>query len=854
VFSLVNTKRKIQILLKAPSMKYPFILLISFISVLSLSAQKTWTGPATGGNWATATNWSGNQVPVTNDIVIFPTGITGTVSNVNAGANITLAGLVIQGNSDITLTNSANKTITISNGAGANDLDIAINARLTIGTNVDLTLGSGTTTNITTANIAGIFVIGANRTFDTNNGNVLTTVTGSILNSGTVAGNTARLSFSNGSSYEHARAGGSIPNASWGSSSTCRITGLTNADAGNDNQAFGNVEIDCPNMTGTRTLGPNGLSIAGNFKINNTGTAVLKQGLAALTIGGDFEVYGGTFRVGDNTNRSITINGNFKITGGTLELSTGNNAADRGTLNIAGDFQQSGGTITETNSGRGTINFTGTGTQHFNKILGSTIAGNIDFNINAGASVDFGTSILDGSTGNFVLNSGAKLTTSNSNGFNGNGANNGTIQLTGTKTYSSTADYEFKGSATGIFTTTTNPQVRNFTVNNTSGSVTLSQPMTVTGTLILTAGALVTTSTNLLTIGSTGSSTAATNSSFVNGPIAKVFAAPLSGFTFPVGKIGTGYRNIGITAPSAASTFKAEFFRAVPPAGTLAAGITRLSACEYWDLSRTAGAAGTSARVILSWSSNSACTLHPYVTDQTTLKVAHLSGGTWINEGYLASTGNPGNGTITSGNAPSTFSPFALAGSGAADNPLAVLFDNVKATKFENKIRIEWTNLTEKEVAFYSVERSSDGINFKPIAKQSARNNQNEEASYEAVDENPRKGKNFYRVLAREQAGQNLYSKVLVIDFTNNILNGISIFPNPVRGNTITLGLGSLQAGTYELRIFNSSGQLVQSQKLLSRGGEITQVLSLSSSIKAGLHNVVLTGEGTRESKSFIYQ
>jgi hypothetical protein len=131
--------------------------------------------------------------------------------------------------------------------------------------------------------------------------------------------------------------------------------------------------------------------------------------------------------------------------------------------------------------------------------------------------------------------------------------------------------------------------------------------MTVNGVLTLTAGLLTTTTTNLLTISATGSTSVATNASFVNGPMAKVFAAPLTGFTFPVGKAGTGFRNIGITAPSAASTFRTEFFRTLPPNGVLGTGLTQLSACEYWDLTRTAGAAGTSTRAILSWESNSLC-------------------------------------------------------------------------------------------------------------------------------------------------------------------------------------------------------------------------------------------------------
>jgi Secretion system C-terminal sorting domain len=827
-------------------------LLIAILVVTTASSQKIWDGPASGGSWSTAANWSGNTLPATNDIVIFPTGISGTISNVNSGNNITLGGLIIQGNSTITLTNSSNRTITVANGTGAIDFYIETGATLNMGANVGITIASGTTVNNTITNINGSLIVSNGRTFNTNNGNILTTVAGLLQNAGTVTSNTARLFFSDGATYIHDRAGGNIPNATWGVNSTCKIAGLTNSEAGNDDQAFGNLVFDCPDMTGTRNLGSNGLSISGNLEITNTGTGVLRQGLNTLTVGGNLTVQGGVFRIGDNTNRTITVSGDLLIEGGTLQMSTGNNAADRGTINMAGDFLQSGGIITETSSGRGVINFAGNTIQSFFKSNLATISNNIDFSINSGATVDFGNSVLNGSAGTFTLNSNARIITANASGFYSTG-NTGCIQVGGTRTFSSLADYEFKGTATGIFSTSTNPQVRNFIVNNTTGNVAMSQPMTVNGVLTLTAGLLTTTTTNLLTISGTGSTSAATSTSFVNGPMAKIFAAPLAGFTFPVGKAGAGFRNIGITAPSAASTFRAEFFRSLPATGILGTGLTQISACEYWDLSRTAGAAGTSTRVILSWENNSVCGSGQYVTQVTTLKVAHLTGGTWVNEGYLSATGTNSSGTITSGNAINTFSPFALAGSGPADNPLAVLFTNIKAYENNSGIKIEWSNTTEKDVANYFVERSVNGRDFVVIGRQLPISNQNDKVSYQAFDADPVTGSNFYRIKALETNGKFVYSKVVSVNLSNTKA-GLALYPNPVSGRVITVGLSGIFRGRYNLRIVNLAGQDVYKQAITSQGTTITQTIDLPLSLKAGLYNIIVTGSDYRESKSFIVQ
>ena len=831
-------------------MKILRILPLCLLLISKIYSQKTWTGPASGGSWTVASNWSGNSVPVANDIVIFPSGISGTISNINAGSNITLGGLIIQTNANITLTNSSNKTITVANGSGINDLFIETGATLTLSTNVDITLGAGTATNNTIGNISGSMVINTGRTFDTNNGNVVTTVNGTIQNDGTVTGNVAKLFFANGSNYIHTRAGGSIPNANWNSGSTCKLTGVTGADVGNDNQAFGNLVYDCPNMTGTtRNLGANGLSVAGNLEIINTGTAVLKLNLNNLSVGGNLIISGGVFRIGDNTSRTISVTGSVSVDGGTLQMSTGNNAADRGTLIISGNFSQNGGTITETSLGRGAVNFAGSTTQLFSKNASAIITDNIDFTVNTGATVDFGTSILNGSTGTFTLSDNAKIITGNTNGFY-SADNNGAIEVTGTRTYSSLADYEFKGASTGIFTTTVDPQVRNFIVNNSTGNINLSRSMTVNGSLTLMAGALTTSLANLITVGATGSSTAASNSSYVNGPIAKVFVAPLAGFTFPVGKSGAGYRNIAVAAPSASSTFVAEFFRTAPPAGTLGSGLTQLSACEYWNLSRSSGAAGTSTRVILSWENTSVCGLGPYVTDQTSLRVAHLTGGTWVNEGYLTSTGSSGAGTVTSGNLLTTFSPFTLASGFASENPLPVLIDIVTARQVNDGIQVEWTNLTEKDVVNYVIERSADGKDFKAINTQAALSNNDQRMQYTSFDASPLAGTNFYRIKVVETSGKSIFSKILNVNLDIRKTTML-LYPNPVIGGIATLSLGGLKPGQFDIQVINMAGQKVISQRLIVSGIAVTQTMDFSA-IKAGVYSIIVSGASFRKSKTFV--
>lgn len=804
--------------------KVYFLILTVLIAATGWSKTTTWVGGA-NTNWDNPANWD-NGVPAANDIVIFPTNTSATITRVAQGGDITLLSLSILGNSNIRFVNTVARTITIANGAATDDFTIDTDAQLTMGTNINITLASGAAGNPTRAAINGNFIVEANRTYDSDNNNVLSNVSGLIQNSGTVTGTATRLSFLSGGSYIHARNGGSIPLAAWNAASTASIEGIINSAPANTNQVFGNFTWNCPGQSINYSFAGLLTTINGNFTVNATGptaSIILKN------------FGGGT--------TSTTVAGDYIQTGGRLVII---GTSENHNLNVRGDFNMSGGTLTRTGaSGTASVFFAGTAVQAFTK-TGGTISNAINFTINNNAKVDFGTSVLSGSTGSFALLAGGKIITANSNGLGAAGS----IQMT--RTFSSLADYEFQGAGTGVFTTSTPNTVRDLIINNSvnGGDVHLDQPLSVNRNLVLTEG-MITTLDNLLTVGTAGTASAPTITSFVNGPLAKVGN---TAFTFPVGKAGEGYRTIGISAPSGPATFRAEFFRSNPAAATLGAGITQISACEYWDLARTGGGAGITARVTLSWESTSPCgSSGLYVTNPVTLRVAHLVGTTWVNEGRSASTGDNTSGTVTSQNLVSTFSPFTLASSTSLENPLPVLFANVKAYEKNGGVQIDWSNLTEKDVASYSVERSTNGSDFSSITQQLPTSNQNDKVDYSAFDANPAQGVSYYRIKAEETTGKIVYSKVLSVSL-GTASKGLSVYPNPVRGSQVTIKMSNIKRGQYTLRVVNTSGQDVHRQVINNQGSTLTQTIDLPATIKAGVYNILITGSDYRETKTFIVQ
>jgi hypothetical protein len=799
---------------------YSLITMLLIVTIASSQATYVWNNAA-GGDFQLAGNWAPNRgIPAATDILEFNTGSSFIVNNVPTQ----IIGRLNISAGTVTFSGAAGtSTLTINNSTGGADLIIANGAALIQNGNLEtIILGSAAT-----ADISGTLT--ENGTYNTDGTNVVTTVsgTGIIDNRNTVtSSSTLKLVMSSGSRYIHALDGGNIPTAGWNANSTIEFTGVISSMPGNLGQAYGNFAWNSSLQTATLSFNSAVTTINGDFSVQNTGTGAITFKNAGMS-------------------PDVIVSRNFSLSGGTLII---NNSNQTQNLEVRGNVTISGGTLTRTS---GTANFIFNGpTQTFTKTVG-TISNTVNFTINGGATVDFGTSVLDGSNGTFTLASGGKIITANPDGIRSAGAF-GAIQVTGTRTYNSGADYEFSGATTGTFTTTTNPQVRNFIVNNTGGNVTLSQPMTVNTQLNLTAGALISTATNMLTLADNATVTGASNSSYISGPIRKTGDDAI---TFPTGRVGAGYVPIAMTAPSSTGTsMTAEYLRGTPPNANniTAPGITHISGCDYWTLDVTAGATPT-VDVTLNWNANNPCNGANYVTDPTTIKAVHFNGTSWNTASPTNGTGTAGAGSVT-WTGVNVFSPFALGTTATGNaNPLPVLFDNVKAYERNGGIQIEWSNLTERDLIEYVVERSVNGRDYFDYSSIAPKSNQNDKADYTEFDAAPSKGANFYRIRVLEQGGKHIYSKVLRVDIGGS-KKGFSIYPNPVIGKQVNLSLTGVKQGTYNIRVVTTTGQDVYHKTIMTQANGITQTLALPSSLKPGVYNMLVSGEGYSQNQLFIVQ
>jgi hypothetical protein len=72
----------------------------------------------------------------------------------------------------------------------------------------------------------------------------------------------------------------------------------------------------------------------------------------------------------------------------------------------------------------------------------------------------------------------------------------------------------------------------------------------------------------------------------------------------------------------------------------------------------------------------------------------------------------------------------------------------------------------------------------------------------------------------------------------------ITVYPNPVTGNTITLQMTNIDMGIYTVSLTNKLGQLVYSKEISHGGGSATQTLELTQKLAQGTYQLSVKGEG----------
>jgi hypothetical protein len=170
----------------------------------------------------------------------------------------------------------------------------------------------------------------------------------------------------------------------------------------------------------------------------------------------------------------------------------------------------------------------------------------------------------------------------------------------------------------------------------------------------------------------------------------------------------------------------------------------------------------------------------------------------------------------------------------------AVRFHHINADMVVRDVAVNWTTEGDADVVSYEVERSSDGVSFERIAAAVAKENSREEA-YSSLDLNPAPGIYYYRVKGICASGAYGYTEAVKVKVATT-KSQLYVYPNPVTDGVIAIQMNTLPEGAYNVKLVNTTGQVLLNNKIQHVKNRATETVSYPSSVTAGTYQLEVTG------------
>jgi len=201
---------------------------------------------------------------------------------------------------------------------------------------------------------------------------------------------------------------------------------------------------------------------------------------------------------------------------------------------------------------------------------------------------------------------------------------------------------------------------------------------------------------------------------------------------------------------------------------------------------------------------------------------AYYSDVTKINYNTTDNKTNCGGSYPNACSAPVVYGPIAFTPTGPGSALiLPVIITDFGVVNNNNIVNISWSTQQESNSAYFSIERSTDGINWNQIGQLKAKGNSAVVVKYSFVDLTPANGAAHYRLKMVDLDNKIAYSDVKSI--RASVIASVKVYPNPAT-DFINITLDA-KAGNSVIRLINQSGQVVIVKSVAANSGIVTMSL-----------------------------
>lgn len=198
------------------------------------------------------------------------------------------------------------------------------------------------------------------------------------------------------------------------------------------------------------------------------------------------------------------------------------------------------------------------------------------------------------------------------------------------------------------------------------------------------------------------------------------------------------------------------------------------------------------------------------------------------------------------------FSGYALGDIVTPNIGLPVELTYFNAACINNAVTLNWTTASERNSAYFEVERSSDAIHFTPLKRIPAGKTSNQIINYQYTDEYPLSGINYYRL--RQQDVDNasaVYSNIIQTecDASGSVAQ---VFYDPARG--IMVSINSEKAKSLLFNVYEISGRLLFQESRSIAPGNSVFPLDIHNTLADGIYIVrIIDGKEISSVKLWIH-
>jgi len=194
---------------------------------------------------------------------------------------------------------------------------------------------------------------------------------------------------------------------------------------------------------------------------------------------------------------------------------------------------------------------------------------------------------------------------------------------------------------------------------------------------------------------------------------------------------------------------------------------------------------------------------------------------------------------------------YTIATAQKTASPLPIELLDFTAVANQNKVDINWATLTETNNAYFTIEKSEDGKNFKKLINVPGAGSSSTQKDYYESDYQPYSGTSYYRLKQTDFNGNYKYFPIAVVIF--NSKKNIGFYPNPVKVNqNLNMQVDGYKNEEVLVVLRDVQGKEFYSKLIITQEDSQLFALDATQQIPPGTYLIVASSNGNIYSQKII--